>query len=70
MMQVKSIYVHIFCAFMLLPGTVMSHPGHGRWSSGLLHQMLDHPLSVWVVVVILGSVLGSSIWVLRSKLRP
>lgn len=69
MMQVKSIYVHVFWVFMLLPGAVMSHPGHGRWSSGFLHQMLDHPLSFWIALTILISVLVPAARSMRSKLR-
>ena len=67
-MQIKSLLVHIFWVPVLLPGSAMSHPGHGQGMSGFLHQVYDHQyyfLGLFVLAVLVSG-LGIAGWIFQK----
>ena len=65
-MQIRSLLIYVFWIAVWLPGSAMSDPGHGKWASGILHQVYDHPHLFWLVLAALIFMLGVAGWVLRK----
>ena len=61
-MRIKSLLVYAFLITVLLPGSAISHTGHGgTWMSGFLHHVYGHPYFIAGAFVCAALISGSGI---------